>query len=102
MRVIKAGRLAFRIVLATLWACALCIGGLWLALGSAPRAGGAQVAVLMLAIALFAMGQFVFFAGVADRLVPRASPHWTWPVHIAAGTTALVGLLATCAVVFGR
>jgi len=102
MRVFKAVKLAFRIVAATLWAGALCIGGLWVAFSAMPRDSSVRVALLLLAVALFAMGQFVFLAGVADRLFPRASVHWTWPVHIAAGTTAILGLLATGVVVLGR
>lgn len=73
MRVPRAVSLGLVTLVATPWAAALTIGGLWLCMEGTARWPAFAEVVLVSGVTLAAAGQHVFLACVADRIFPAGA-----------------------------
>lgn len=82
-----------RIMLATAWSGLLCLGGLWILLEWPNRFPSYRTVCIVGGITGLAMGQFVFAALVADRLLPKTNLWVSWGVEGVAALVYAVGLV---------
>lgn len=82
-------------LVATAWAGALVVAGLWLVFSAGPRWPMFSVPAILGGWTAMAMGTFVFMFLVADRVFPRAARSVGWVVEVAFVVLFTLGSLAT-------
>lgn len=82
VRIPRSASLILLVLVATPWAVVLAAYGLSLLLDASPSLPGFRPAGLAGGVTVFAAGQLVFSACVADRLFPRASRGLVWWMEI--------------------
>lgn len=95
------GRLLLRILLASLWAAMLTLGGLWVMLEWPIRFPAYRPACLVGGFTAIIAGQFVFCALVADRLYPRANPWVSWSIQGLTGFGFIFGIVSLSLLLLG-
>lgn len=83
MRALRLVTLGTLSVLASCWAGAMVIAGLWLVRDAPPRWPAAAVPAALGGVALVAMGLFLFLTLVADRWFPDAGRRVGWWLEVA-------------------
>ncbi|MEO1277713.1 MAG: hypothetical protein AAFV77_02020 [Planctomycetota bacterium] len=82
-------------LVATVWAAALVIAGLWLVFSAGPRWPMFSVPATLGGWTAMAMGTFVFMFLVADRIFPQAGRTVGWVAEVAFVVLFTVGGIAT-------
>lgn len=82
-------------LVATVWAGALVVAGLWLVFSAGPRWPMFSVPAALGGWTAVAMGTFVFMFLVADRLFPKAGRTIGWVLEVALVAVFCIGGLAT-------
>lgn len=82
-------------LVATAWAGALVIAGMWLVFSAGPRWPMFSVPATLGGWTAMAMGTFVFMFLVADRVFPKAARTVGWVVEVAFVALFTIGCAAT-------
>ena len=82
-------------LVATAWAGALVVAGMWLVFSAGPRWPMFSVPATLGGWTAMAMGTFVFMFLVADRVFPRAARTVGWVAEVAFVVLFTVGCIAT-------
>lgn len=82
-------------LVATPWAGALVVAGLWLVFSAGPRWPMFSEAATLGGWTAIAMGTFVFMFLVADRVFPRAARAMGWACEVVLVALFCIGFVAT-------